>query len=49
MESGATLPVFIQPTDLLFVVSNPETHKKVITIYNPYDFSLKFTGSLYLV
>lgn len=36
------LPVFVFPTELTFYADDQSTHKQVLTLYNPYDFSLKF-------
>jgi len=40
--SDGKLPVFVFPTDLNFYVDDQSTHKQVLTLYNPYDFMLKF-------
>ncbi|XP_024602351.1 motile sperm domain-containing protein 1 isoform X2 [Neophocaena asiaeorientalis asiaeorientalis] len=36
------LPVFVFPTELLFYADDQSTHKQVLTLYNPYEFALKF-------
>ncbi|XP_077987725.1 motile sperm domain-containing protein 1-like [Glandiceps talaboti] len=41
IEQGK-LPVFVFPTELVFYVDDKSSHKQVLTVYNPYDFSLKF-------
>jgi len=42
MSEEANFPVFVQPSELNFIVSKAETHKKILTVYNPYEFALKF-------
>uniref|UniRef100_A0A915EP00 MSP domain-containing protein n=1 Tax=Ditylenchus dipsaci TaxID=166011 RepID=A0A915EP00_9BILA len=43
-SSSAPLPVFLQPTDAVhFIVNKPVTHKQVLTVYNPYEFAIRFT------
>ncbi|XP_077778974.1 motile sperm domain-containing protein 1-like [Podarcis muralis] len=37
-----TLPVFLFPTELIFYADDQSTHKQVLTLYNPYEFALKF-------
>ncbi|XP_069603077.1 motile sperm domain-containing protein 1 isoform X1 [Ranitomeya imitator] len=36
------LPVFVFPTELIFYADDQTTHKQVLTLYNPYEFALKF-------
>ncbi|XP_001375499.1 motile sperm domain-containing protein 1 isoform X2 [Monodelphis domestica] len=36
------LPVFVFPTELIFYADDQSTHKQVLTLYNPYEFALKF-------
>lgn len=36
------LPVFVFPTELVFYAEDQSTHKQVLTLYNPYEFALKF-------
>ncbi|KAL4631421.1 motile sperm domain-containing protein 1-like [Arapaima gigas] len=36
------LPVFLFPTELVFHSQTPSTHRKVLTLYNPYNFPLHF-------
>ncbi len=38
------LPVFVFPTSLYFYSDEQTSHKQVLTLYNPYDFPLKFKG-----
>ena len=38
------LPVFVFPTELIFYADDQSTHKRVLTLYNPYEFALKFKG-----
>ncbi|KAI1724063.1 MSP (Major sperm protein) domain-containing protein [Ditylenchus destructor] len=41
--STSSFPVFLQPAELHFIVSKPDTHKQVLTVYNPYEFGIRFT------
>ncbi|XP_070538974.1 motile sperm domain-containing protein 1-like [Ptychodera flava] len=41
LEQGK-LPVFVFPTELVFYADDKASHKQVLTVYNPYDFTLKF-------
>ncbi|KAL5005199.1 hypothetical protein ScPMuIL_018655 [Solemya velum] len=36
------LPVFVFPTSLVFFSDDQASHKQVLTLYNPYDFPLRF-------
>lgn len=36
------LPVFVFPSTLTFYSDDQSTHKQVLTLYNPYDFPLRF-------
>lgn len=36
------IPVFVFPTSLKFYLSTRSTHKQLLTLYNPYEFSVKF-------
>ncbi|XP_041111964.1 motile sperm domain-containing protein 1 isoform X2 [Polyodon spathula] len=37
-----SLPVFVFPTELAFYADDQASHKQVLTLYNPYEFALKF-------
>lgn len=37
------LPVFVFPQSVTFFLDDQSTHKQVLTLYNPYDFPVKFT------
>ncbi|XP_051505629.1 motile sperm domain-containing protein 1-like isoform X1 [Myxocyprinus asiaticus] len=37
-----SLPVFVFPTELVFYAGEQASHKQVLTLYNPYEFALKF-------
>uniref|UniRef100_A0A8C5A792 Motile sperm domain containing 1 n=1 Tax=Gadus morhua TaxID=8049 RepID=A0A8C5A792_GADMO len=37
-----SLPVFVFPTELVFYADEQNSHKQVLTLYNPYEFALKF-------
>lgn len=36
------LPVFVFPSTLFFYTDDQTSHKQVLTLYNPYEFTLKF-------
>lgn len=43
-RKGGKVPVFVFPTTLVFYLGARETHKQLLTIYNPYDFGVRFQG-----
>ncbi len=47
MASGANSglrPVFVFPGNLDFYLEDQTTHKRVLTLYNPYDTEIIFKG-----
>ena len=38
-------PVFVFPSTIEFFEDDPTTHKRVLTIYNPYDYEVAFKGA----
>lgn len=44
MDDGRSLPVFVFPTALTFYADDSSSQRQVLTIYNPYDFSIRFSG-----
>lgn len=38
------LPVFVFPEELQFVAEDESAHKQVLTVYNPYEFNIRFQG-----
>ncbi|PBC29162.1 Motile sperm domain-containing protein [Apis cerana cerana] len=36
------LPVFVFPQNITFFLDDQSTHKQVLTLYNPYDFPIRF-------
>ncbi|KAL5476282.1 hypothetical protein EMCRGX_G026206 [Ephydatia muelleri] len=36
------LPVFVFPEELSFLASDESSHKQVLTLYNPYDFTVQY-------
>ncbi|XP_062579610.1 motile sperm domain-containing protein 1-like [Saccostrea cucullata] len=40
--SDGKLPVFVFPSSLNFYSDDQSSHKQVLTLYNPYEFPLKF-------
>lgn len=43
-QSGGMLPVFAFPTSLTFYSDDQQSLKQVLTLYNPYEFPVKFKG-----
>lgn len=41
------IPVFVFPEELKFVEKDQSSHKQVLTLYNPYDFDVRFEGNQY--
>ncbi|XP_074555148.1 motile sperm domain-containing protein 1-like [Halichoeres trimaculatus] len=39
---GSPLPVFLFPSELLFHSAETSSHRRVLTLYNPYNFNLSF-------
>ena len=42
--SGPARPVFVFPGNLDFYLEDQTTHKRVLTLYNPYDTDITFKG-----
>ena len=40
-------PVFVFPGSLDFYLDDQSTHKRVLTLYNPYDVDILFKGKNY--
>lgn len=36
------VPVFVFPPSLVFYLDDQKSHKQVLTLYNPYDFAVRF-------
>lgn len=45
--TDGNLPVFVFPQSLTFYADEQSTHKQVLTVYNPYEFTLRFKGINY--
>lgn len=43
-SSPRKLPVFVFPQNITFYLDDQSTHKQILTLYNPYDFPVKFKG-----
>lgn len=39
------LPVFVFPEELKFDSDDESAHKQILTLYNPYDFNVKFQST----
>ncbi|PSN51778.1 hypothetical protein C0J52_05271 [Blattella germanica] len=43
MQAGAVqVPVFVYPSPITFYVDDQNSHKQVLTLYNPYEFPIRF-------
>lgn len=42
LPTSGKLPVFVFPQSIVFFLDDQSTHKRVLTLYNPYDFPVKF-------
>ena len=43
--TDGSLPVFVFPQSLTFCADEQASHKQVLTVYNPYEFALRFKGA----
>ena len=43
--TDGSLPVFVFPQSLTFYADEQASHKQVLTVYNPYEFALRFKGT----
>ena len=41
------ISVYFYPTTLQFFADDSNSHRQIITIYNPLEFGVKFKGSLF--
>lgn len=42
MQKESKVPVFVFPHKLIFVLQDKNTHKQIITLHNPYGFSVRY-------
>ena len=47
--SPGTRPVFVFPANLEFYLEDQTTHKRVLTLYNPYDTEIIFKGEFFYI
>lgn len=45
-SSQQKIPVFVFPNQLKFYLQSKSTHKQLLTLYNPYDFPVRFKGNI---
>lgn len=38
------VPIFVFPQSINFYLDDQTTHKQVLTLYNPYEFAVRFKG-----
>jgi hypothetical protein len=43
-----SVPVFVYPTLLNFYTNDANSYKQILTLFNPYDFPIKFKGIIRL-
>ena len=48
MSELKRLPVFVFPSSVNFYAEDSSSHKQVVTLYNPYEFLVKFKGIYFL-
>lgn len=44
LPADGKLPLFVFPTALQFYSDDTASHQQVLTVYNPYNFTLKYKG-----
>ncbi len=44
MLSDSKIPVFVFPNSMTFFLEDKTTHKRVLSLYNPYDYTIKYRG-----
>jgi hypothetical protein len=47
-DLSAIRPVFVFPSALDFYLEDQTTHKRVMTLYNPYDADITFKGKQFI-
>ena len=40
------LPVFVSPEELRFFGEDEASHRQILTVYNPYEYNIRFKGAL---
>jgi len=43
-DTDGKLPVFVFPSALNFYFDDQSSYKQVLTVYNPYEFTVQFKG-----
>lgn len=44
MMTECKVPVFVSPQSLTFSLDDKSSHRQIITLFNPYDFPVRFKG-----
>lgn len=44
MMTECKVPVFVSPQTLTFSLDDKSSHRQIITLFNPYDFPVRFQG-----
>lgn len=44
MDTLQKIPVFVYPNVIKFFLASRATHKQLLTLYNPYEFPVRFKG-----
>ncbi|XP_065201744.1 motile sperm domain-containing protein 1-like isoform X2 [Planococcus citri] len=42
MQQDSKIPVFVFPNSVSFVLEDKTTHKQILSLYNPYDYTVKY-------
>lgn len=48
MQAESKIPVFVFPNSVSFMLEDKTTHKQILSLYNPYDYTVKYRGRLLL-
>lgn len=48
MDHMRQIPVFVFPTNLKFYLGSRQNYKQMLTIYNPYEFKIRYKGTRFL-
>lgn len=46
MMTECKVPVFVSPQSLTFSLDDKSSYRQIITLFNPYDFPVRFKGKL---
>lgn len=49
MMTECKVPVFVSPHTLTFSLDDKSSHRQIITLFNPYDFPVRFKGKFIII